>query len=747
MNFLQFLVRNVASRKTISATLPVNRLRQLAKGVLWLWTSLRLLRGRVLARSYRTELDKIEQHQRVCAQASIRGETVTPPATIDLCDDAAVAAWMGQPAQTIFWPPVDPAHIVDRRSAARYCIDAWRRRPEARRRFPRAFSQQSESFADFLCMQESVAEIVTEQAAQQIRAVLQRGYSERVRQYFLASCPLRAVAPETLTPSGHAQALRWFLRHGTKHTGLTPEEIWWLFLQALQDPRRELILAYSFTPAWQRKHPAALTAFGWPSFASWFAGQYGVAPADWLSADPVLTSENADAQIRAAYWASSAWRERHPRGLATQADARALLDWLASPQGPLTTGLRAQVYALDLDALAQKLARPGVNVIGHFCYPSGLRVSVQSMVRGLDAADVQTMLRDVRTKPMDEPRHADFSGLECHDITLIHVQPRPLFDRAYELADLAERQPRTYRIAYWYWEFDEIPAAWLKQARHVDEVWAATEFVAGALRARLSVPVHTLFPGVEIVSFESRNKRYFGLKDEHFTFLFAFHMMSVMERKNPLGLIRAFKQAFQPNEPVQLVLKISAGTHYPLCLEQLRRATVGANIKIIDEFYSPGDILALMECCDAYVSLHRSEGLGLTMAEAMLLGKPVIATNYSGNLDFMDNDNSLLVPCKITTLKRAIPPYGAGLRWAQPSEEHAVRFMRRLYENPAWARELGARAQASARRGMSIEVAGARMRERIEKIRATMQEKHEYDPHKPKFKTAHAAKELCNISL
>jgi glycosyltransferase involved in cell wall biosynthesis len=153
-----------------------------------------------------------------------------------------------------------------------------------------------------------------------------------------------------------------------------------------------------------------------------------------------------------------------------------------------------------------------------------------------------------------------------------------------------------------------------------------------------------------------------------------------------------------------------------------------------------------MECCDAYVSLHRSEGLGLTMAEAMLLGKPVIASNYSGNLDFMDSSNSLLVPCEITTLKRAIPPYGAGLRWAQPSEEHAMRFMRRLYENPAWARELGAKAQANARRSMSIEVAGARMRERIEKIRATMQERYEYNSPKPRLKAAHAAKELCNIS-
>ena len=669
---------------------------------------LRSLRARARIQS---ELDEIAQYQQARADALARGEPVAPPAAIDLCDDAAVAAWVNRPASTLFWPPVDPANIVDRASAAQYCIDLWRRNAELRERFPLAFSQQCDVFTEFLCVRDRL----TQHAAQQIRALLCCGFSDRARQYFLASCPLRAVAPETLTPGGLARGLRWFLHHSE----LPLEEIWGLFLQAWQDPRRELIIAYSFTPAWQRQHPAALTAFGWAAFASWFVQQYGVALTGWLCAFPALSSDNADAQIRTAYWACGAWRERYPQGLTTVAGARALLDWLASPQGPLTNALRAEMGALDLNAVARRLAQPGVNVIGHFCYPSGLRVSVQSLVDGLNAVGVQTTLRDVRTNATDKPHHADFGGIECHDITLIHIQPQPLFDRVYALADLAERQPRTYRIAYWYWEFNEIPAAWLELAQRVDEVWVATEFIARALRARLSLPVYTLFPGVRLAPFEPRVRRHFGLDDGHFTFLFAFHMMSVMERKNPLGLIRAFKQSFHTDEPAQLVLKISAGEYYPESLEQLRKAAAGANIKVISALYSPGDMLALIDCCDAYVSLHRSEGLGLTLAEAMLLGKPVIATNYSGNLDFMDGSNSLLVPYEITTIERAIPPYDAGLRWAEPSVEHAARFMRQLYEDPARARALGARARASALRNTSPEAAGARMRERIEAIRAT----------------------------
>jgi glycosyltransferase involved in cell wall biosynthesis len=132
--------------------------------------------------------------------------------------------------------------------------------------------------------------------------------------------------------------------------------------------------------------------------------------------------------------------------------------------------------------------------------------------------------------------------------------------------------------------------------------------------------------------------------------------------------------------------------------------------------FSPDEVLSLMNACDAYVSLHRSEGLGLTMAEAMLMGKPVIATNFSGNVDFMDADNSLLVPYELVKLGKPIPPYDANLEWAEPSVEHAARLMRRLYDDQVWARGLGARAKASAEANLSLEAAGRRIKARLEEI-------------------------------
>jgi len=118
------------------------------------------------------------------------------------------------------------------------------------------------------------------------------------------------------------------------------------------------------------------------------------------------------------------------------------------------------------------------------------------------------------------------------------------------------------------------------------------------------------------------------------------------------------------------------------------------------------------------LSLHRSEGLGLTMAEAMLLGRPVIATRYSGNLDFMDDGNSLLVDCEFVTLDRDIPPYEAGMRWAEPDIAHAARLMRRLFDDPDAARALGLRAKADLEARLNCDVTGRAAAQRLREIAA-----------------------------
>ena len=694
----------------------------MAKGVWWLVTPwlmperIQFRRNRAAALAREAELGLLKERQRARAERRKRGIPTEAVEVLNLFDDAHLAAVVELPHDLFLWPRVEANEINDKWSAAQYCIDIWRARLDLRERFPAGLTGGRKSAIGNWFQQEGKAELrLSDAALAWILATLDEGLGQRARQFFLSSENLRAALPHGLTPVGMRDLFRWFMRYRAGEQKLRLEEIWWLLLDAAQHPSRELMLAYAFTPAWQQRHPDGLTVFGRELFASWFVSEYG-ASGDWIDAAQWPDWYEPADQIRASYWARAAWRVAQPQALANEANALALMQWLTSTEAALPEQARNWCRRLDQQEVARQLTKQGVNVIGHFCYPSGLRVSVESLVQAVDTVEVATSLRDVRTDANDDPHHVDFRGFECHDITIIHTQPEPFFDRAYERADVSERAPRTYRIAYWYWEFDSVPDSWCPHAAQVDEVWTATKFIANGLRERLTIPVRTLFCGVKLAPFEIRPLSYFGL-DGRFTFLFTFHMVSVMERKNPLGLIRAFRGAFRVDEPVQLVLKTSFGDRHPAQIQELRAAAAGANITIIDAVYSPDEVLSLMDACDAYVSLHRSEGLGLTMAEAMLMGKPVIATNFSGNVDFMDDSNSLLVPYKLVKLGKPIPPYDADLEWAEPSEEHAAQLMRRVYDNQAWARELGARAKASAEANLSLEAAGRRIAARLEEIK------------------------------
>lgn len=701
------------------------RLRQVVKGAYWTvtpwWVRRRVqsLRAGFAVRAVEAKVASWVQQEQARLALRRRGAEVPAVPAFDLLDEAPLAGTTAGPGQSIFcWARVHPSDVLDEWSAARFLVDLWRHRADVRARFPAAILERGVPSFEAWLRAEGAAELgLTGAAVALLTDVLHAGFADKARQAFLASDKLVSVLPHGLTPVGLRELLRWFSTHGMSDAGLRPEEVAWLALEASQDPRRELMLAYTFAPAWQQVHPDGMTVFGRDAFAAWFAAEYGATGA-WVDPSGWPEWEAPATQIRTSYWARDGWRAAHPMALSDETAARAFLAWLASPAAGLSQPLRAWCGELDARTVGAEIARSGANVIGHFCYPSGLRVSVESMVEAMSLAGVTTSLRDVRTDVKDDPHHVDFGGMECNDITIIHTQPEPYFDTAYQRAHLFARAPRPYRVAYWYWEFDSIPESWVAHARKVDEVWAATEFVAKGLRARLSVPVRTLFPGVKLAAYEQRGLGYFGLTEEPYTFLFTFHMMSVMERKNPLGLIRAFKMAFRAGEPVRLILKTSFGNRHPAQLQELRDAAEGANIVVIDQVLDPGDVLSLMDACDAYVSLHRSEGLGLTMAEAMLMGKPVIATNFSGNVDFMDDSNSLLVPYELVKLGWPIPPYDAHLEWAEPSVEHAAQHMRRVFDNQSWARELGERGRRSAEANLSLHAAGDRIARRLEEIRA-----------------------------
>lgn len=700
--------------------------RRVPKAAFWLLTPWRMrerlqfLRERAAREKKAQALVHLIDQERSRLEALRSGGREVNVSGLDLynIDDVLEAA--GLPLEQVSWRPIPVASIGDRHSAARFLIDTFRQRQDLRNRFPAAFSApDGGGLADWLRSPDGQGDLgLTPESTQHLVSLFSDDFVARARQAFLTSEEIRAVLPHGLLPSGRRSLFRWFMQHELESSGLALEEVWWLFLQAEGNPRAELMRAFLFTPDWQRRFPDALTVFGWSRFLEWINKTYGAgsAPQEVAASsdllDPVL-------QIRAGYWAHAAWQTIHPKALSNATAALALLEWLVSDgEAQIEPEARAWCAGLDKGSLIRRLLQETVNVVGHFCYPSGLRVSVEAMVGALGLAGLRTSLRDVRTDAWDDPHHVRFDGLESGDVTIIHVQPEPFFAEVYARADLAERMPRTYRIAYWYWEFDSIPESWCVHAEQVDEVWTATEFIARGLRERLSIPVRTLFPGVMLAPFQARDRAYFNLAAGRFTFLFTFHMVSVMERKNPLGLIRAFKMAFRADEPVTLVLKTSFGDRHPVQMQELRDAVADfPGITIIDQVFSSDDVLSLMHACDAYISLHRSEGLGLTMAEAMLMGKPVIATGFSGNMDFMDDENSLLVSYERVKIGKPIPPYDAELEWAEPSVEHAAQLMRRIYDNPEYAREIGARGKLSAEVNLSLESAGRRMANRLAEIR------------------------------
>ena len=276
-----------------------------------------------------------------------------------------------------------------------------------------------------------------------------------------------------------------------------------------------------------------------------------------------------------------------------------------------------------------------------------------------------------------------------------------------------------YVIGQWFWELEEVPDSFQRSFELVDEIWAPTLFIKEALekKAPSSVTVtHMPLPLVTPESDSLINRNSFGIGDGY-AFLFTFDLMSVLKRKNALGLIDAYCDAFSENDGAVLVLKTINGDKRLSELEKIRwRARSRKDIVIIDQYLDVQESASLMSLCDCYVSLHRSEGLGLTMAEAMLLGKPVIATAYSGNMDFMTDDTALLVPWQYTDVGDDAESYPAKARWAEPDISVASSMMRKLFQDREFGKALGDRAKRDLQSRFSPQVTGERMKNRLENI-------------------------------
>jgi FkbM family methyltransferase len=275
-----------------------------------------------------------------------------------------------------------------------------------------------------------------------------------------------------------------------------------------------------------------------------------------------------------------------------------------------------------------------------------------------------------------------------------------------------------YNIGYWAWELAKCPEEFRLAASMVDEIWAPSRFIQGAFAEGSDIPVEYMPLCVTLPEFKPLGRSYFGLPDRSYLFLYAFDFLSYLDRKNPTAAIRAFKKAFPDKRSnVSLVLKgMNCREDSPAWRNIMQLIDRDPRIFIINKTLKRPEVLALLDTSDCFVSLHRSEGFGRGPAEAMYLGKPVIATNYSGNTDFTLVDNSCLVDYALVPVQEGQYPFHHGQLWADANVDHAAWYMKKLYDDTAYARNLGAAAKAYIRGNFSQQVIGARYASRLKEL-------------------------------
>ncbi len=375
-------------------------------------------------------------------------------------------------------------------------------------------------------------------------------------------------------------------------------------------------------------------------------------------------------------------------------------------------------------AFARRHAKLGLNIVGFLTADLGVGESARCMVRAADAAGIPTALvplkLNCKNRLGDQAYAARLQETNPHDVNVVHIDPPAARDIDHHHG--AAFRAGKYNIGYFAWELPEFPDAWTPSFDYFDEIWCPSHFTTAAIALKSPLPVLTMPHAISFAwptqsAAELRHR--FGLPLDAFLFLTLFDLNSYSARKNPRAVIEAFRRSGLAGQRAGLVLKVQniAGNEADFAALQRSVADLPGTLMLTDTL-SRADIYALEAACDCFVSLHRSEGFGLAVAEAMFLGKPVIATDWSATAEYVTPDNGCPVRSRLITLEQNHGPYGKGATWAEPDVDHAAEYMRSLFADRALAATLGAHARETIETRFSPAVIGARYRRRLECIAA-----------------------------
>lgn len=537
----------------------------------------------------------------------------------------------------------------------------------------------------------------------------------------LLACYLQspyAHDPAALLPPC-AAFVAWMLQEGGARCGVSTTQIYWFEHRIQADPEPVLQFLALRHPTLRRNLPLASMPFGWADACGWAQQRLGPG-VSWAQVRPPPLSVLQQLEI---VYTTGAYRQLFPHAFADTAQltalTRAVIRTWEKSLTPRTT-------AALLDVARRYEPLPGVNIAGHFNDPDSAGQAARALADALSVAKVtqhQVTVPALRALTLSDDWRSYHAVAHRTSITLTNVAASDDVTMHHNgVRAVCDYLGPAYfegrrKIGYWLWDGTPLDADCAAHARSFDAIWAASQHAARTFAAAIApqIPIHVVPHPVTVpTALPAGNKTRFGLPSHRLLLGCLVSGPRAAERQNPHDVCTAFRRAFRRDDKVVLVIHMEPGSALPRELAALRHLNADLPIVWLTQPLDAARREALLACIDVVVSLHHVEGFGLTLAHAMAQGKPVIATGYSGNLEFMNDRCARLVPYHRVEARTDGIRDITGRLWAQPDVDMAAAIMRTLYLSPELRVELGQCGRAHIAARLAPAVIGARMRQLLD---------------------------------